>query len=432
MEIHFYPYLSYEKDGSLKTNAKGMVPLQMVVWQNGERKTLGVGQSVMPHLWIKEEERVNRKNHPDSAKINSRISSAEAWAQEAEQKLMANQGSATAAEIAEYVKGKLKPWKGKAPEPEQEEAQRRDIASLHAHWQEVNKGYLTSDTLRMYVQVVDQLKTFSPKATIDDIDESFMRKYSASLAKQQMKSSTVHRHYKFVKDMRALVGLNPKEKWLKFTARYSPRPDLTAEEFLKLINAELSTPTMARERDMWVLSTFVPLRPSNFAQLKEHHRKEMKLPKVGTLPVVEFYQGKTQNPVLIPLPPLAVQIWDKYEGNFILPTMQKRGKMMKKIAEEVGLNRTFVLRDMIGTRVKETLAPLYDLVSPYTARHTAASLVYEGSEGDDSLAGWLLGHAQHGIKGTTGVYAKDKAARVLPKILAAWEALLGDKVKWPG
>ncbi|MFC6998021.1 phage integrase SAM-like domain-containing protein [Rufibacter roseus] len=431
MEIKFYPKIEKEPDGSIKTNAKGMVSLQMVIHHNGERKKIGTGESVFLHLWDKEEERVDRKHHPDAAKINAKLNKLIVWAEEGEGKVRARDGYATVSQIAEYIKQQSKPWKYKEQAQGKQEL-KRDLESLYEHWKEVNKDYLTAESLRKYHQVVNQMTTHKPKVTIDDIDEAFMRKYAAALAKQKLKSGTVQKHYQFVKEMRALAGLPSKEKWLVHKTQYSPQLDLTADEFIKLINAWLPTEGLSRERDMWVLQAFLGLRPGDFAKVKPHHRKSVKIADHGEVQVMEIDQGKTMNPVQIPLPPLAVRIWDKYEGNFILPTQQERGRYIKKVATAAGLNRMYVRRDLIGGKVKETFIPVDKAISPYTARHTAASLVYEGSGGDDSLAGWLLGHAQHGIKGTTGVYAKDKAARVLPKILAAWEAILGDRVKWPG
>lgn len=291
-------------------------------------------------------------------------------------------------------------------------------ASFYAHWKEENTGLLAAGSLRMYQQVVDSLSAYDPRLRLAGLTRERLAHYTAWLYAQGKRESTVQRHYIFLRECHRQAGqLVP--KWLgKMTVRYGRPPTLRRAEVLALATAELPT-ELAQERDAFLLQLCLLLRDADLRALKPHHVSPRELPGIGAVLCVELYQQKTSEPVLIPLPPLAASIWQRYEGRLPLVTQQKRNQRLKRIGQAAGLTREFVEVAFSGKQRTEQVYPLWEGLSTHTARHTGAALLVLGSEGDQALKEIALGHV------SASAYGFDTLERYGPRLLEAWAVGLG-------
>ena len=84
-----------------------------------------------------------------------------------------------------------------------------------------------------------------------------------------------------------------------------------------------------------------------------------------------------------------------------------------------GLNRLVSFTIARGKDYITEQKPLWQLLTAHTARHTAGSLLLEGSGGKE-LSQHTLGH---GDKRSTNLYSRPKQLQQIKDTLAAWQAL---------
>ena len=160
------------------------------------------------------------------------------------------------------------------------------------------------------------------------------------------------------------------------------------------------------------------LRDVDLRALRPHHVTPHDLPGYGPTPCVELFQQKTSEPVLIPLPPAAAAIWQRYGGRLPLPSQQERNRRLKALGRAACLTREFVEVAFAGKARTEDVRPLYEVLTTHTARHTGAALLVLGSEGDQTLKEIALGHV------AASVYGYDTLERYGPLLLQAWAQVL--------
>ena len=243
--------------------------------------------------------------------------------------------------------------------------------------------------------------------------------YVAHLSALGLADSTVLQHTKFLRECFRLGGLAV-PKWMKLQARYGRAPALQASELRQLIVLDLCPQRDAAltvERDMFLLQTLLLLRDSDLRKLRPHHVSPHELPGVGQQLILTVHQDKTTDEVRVPLPPLAADIWQRYQGQLPVLAQQYRNRHSKQLMERASLLRPFVwVRFVQGAPVEEVL-PLWRVVTTHTARHTGADMVMLGSGGNENLKEKALGHA--------AVYGHDALERYGPALLEAWQKVLG-------
>lgn len=293
----------------------------------------------------------------------------------------------------------------------------------HATWLKENTGILAKNTLKQQAHVPAELEKYAPGCRAGDLSESFVKGYLKHLLAQNMADSTIYNHFKFIRIVAARLGLNAKEKWLSYAAETPPQLDLEADELRRLLAVVLPEPHLREERDRWLLECFTCRRDADMRGLGPEQLTSIQLSSGEAVPALRHGMDKVAREVLVPLPPVAVAIGERYGWRLPLLSNQQRNLAIKEIAKRAGLIRAFNDMKISGGKIQNNYRPVHEVISTHTARHTGASLLLEGGDGDKSISGYMLGH---GIKSNTDIYAKDKARRVAPKVLAAWRAVLGE------
>lgn len=398
-------------------------------WAGGNRWKMPTGVKVLPAHWQPTKSKRIHTSAENSSALNLRLN----------RLLTAVQGVFTTAEGAGRAEASVTQAEleaavqavaaGRQRRTKEETVEAQAVASeflpasapwadFYARWLAENEQLLADSYTRMYRQVVGGLAEFDPRLRLATLTKERLAQYVGWLFAQGKRDSTVQRHYSFLRECHRLAG-KPVPKWLgKVTVRYGRSPTLRRSEVLALAAAELP-PDLAEERDAFLLQLYLLLRDVDLRALKPHHVSAHEMPGRGALPCVELYQQKTSEPVLIPLPPVAAGIWQRYEGRLPLPSQQERNRRLKLLGQAVGLTREFVEVAFAGKERREEVLPLWQVLTTHTARHSGAALLVIGSEGDQTLKEIALGHV------SASVYGYDTLERYGPRLLEAWEVALG-------
>lgn len=398
-------------------------------WAGGHRWKVPTGVKVLPAHWQPAKARRIHTSAPDANQLNLRLGrlvtavgsvflSAEAAGRA--------EADVTQAEI-EAVVSAAGTGTRRRPKQQQAEAQAAAEAQLtpttpwtkfEERWQAENAHLLSASTLRLYGQVVSSLGEFDTRLRLATLSKERLAQYVGWLYAQGRRDSTVQRHYAFLRECHRLAGLAV-PKWLgRLPVRYGRAPTLRRAEVLALLSAQLPA-DLAEERDVFLFQLLLLLRDVDLRALKPHHVGLHELPGFGPTHCVELYQEKTGEPVRIPLPPEAADIWQRWEGRLPIPTQQERNRRLKQLGQAAGLTREFVANSFSGKTRHEEVGPLWQAVTTHTARHTGAALLILGSEGDQQLKEIALGHV------SASVYGYDTLERYGPQLLQAWAAALG-------
>jgi integrase len=395
-------------------------------WAGGHRWKVPTGVKVLPAHWQPTKAKRIHTSAPDSNALNLRLSRLLAAVQgvfTSADGAGRSEADVTQTEIEEVVRsvGAGGQRRKVAPEPEVTGpaplTPNDTWAEFSKRWQAENKDLLSASYLRGANQVVGALADFDPKLRLATLTREQLAKYTAWLYSQGLRDSTVQRHYKFFRDcMRQVNQAVP--RWLnKLTVRYGRALSLRAGEVRALMAAPVED-EVAAERDVFLFQMFLLLRDTDLRGLRPHHVAPRELPGYGPTLCVELYQNKTGEPVLIPLPPAAKSIWQRYGAQLPLASQQERNRQLKQLGRVAVLTREFVDVGFSGKVRTEEVMPVYKALSTHAARHTGADMLVLGGEGDQTLKEIALGHV------SDSVYGYDTLERYGPQLLQAWERVL--------
>ncbi|MDR0334078.1 MAG: site-specific integrase [Dysgonamonadaceae bacterium] len=143
---------------------------------------------------------------------------------------------------------------------------------------------------------------------------------------------------------------------------------LSDDELMQVYNFNDMSDSLIRVRDLFLIGAYTGLRFSDFTSITADNIKDGKL---------HIEQQKTGKPVTIPLHPIVIDIWKKYDAN--LPKVisnQKFNEYIKDVCRLAGINsneQKGITKG--GKRVKQTYKK-YELVSSHTARRSFATNLY--------------------------------------------------------
>lgn len=233
------------------------------------------------------------------------------------------------------------------------------------------------NTTRTYKTTLNHLKEFAKKNNTvldyDSINLDFYNQYVTYLRKQGLNVNSIGRDIKNLKtfmneavDMGYSNNLQFKHKKFAVGREDTDAVYLTWDEILKLYRHDFSdNPRLDRVRDLFVFGCCVGLRFSDFSRIKPEN--------VITYDGDRFIKIKTQKtgePVTIPLHPLTIEIFAKY--NNALPralSNQKFNEYIKDVCELAKLKEA-------GRLESEPELLLYQCISSHTARRSALTNYY--------------------------------------------------------
>lgn len=245
-----------------------------------------------------------------------------------------------------------------------------------------NTGKLISYKVRReHERTFDLLKEFEAAknggAELDfgDITLDFYADFTAYLQSRLLSVNTIGHKIQTLKtwlNEATERGINTNQQYkshrFKAITEESENVYLTTKELEKLYACELASERLCRVRDLFLVGAFTGLRFSDFTSITADNIR------FNTL---RIEQHKTGKPVSIPLHPIVLAIWKKYDGE--LPkniSNQKFNDYLKEVCQLAGLDggeQKSITKG--GMRIK-TRCKKYELISSHTARRSFATNLY--------------------------------------------------------
>ncbi|RSK29833.1 site-specific integrase [Hymenobacter metallilatus] len=412
-----------------RPNADGYYHVRLIARFHGDEFSISPGILILPkqkvgrklvQLWEPKTRRVTDA-HPNAAAINAELLKCETDITEAFHALAGPLGKQQVTSDAMWKKMLAK---DAAPVVVVEPVQ-LTVLEHYAQWAAENEGILSTSYLKQAKYLSGQLHDWKPKLPVGELlTEKMVRAWQQHLVREEAADGSIANSFKWLRTLAGRIGVNPKLPWLKYKEVNAAQLDLTRDELHALLRADLGADErLQQERDRWMMQLLTGRRYSDLTVLRPEQLTELTIEDGSRVPALRHHQQKVTTEVLLPLPPLAIRIGERW--NWQLPAMgnRQRNVLLKQVAKAAGITRLFNDAKISGGKVTDNYRPAWEIIGTHTARHTAGSLLLEVSGGDESLAAYVLGHVQGT---TTGIYAKDKARRIAPLLLQAWQKVLGE------
>lgn len=247
---------------------------------------------------------------------------------------------------------------------------------------EIMKQDKKHGSIQVYNSLFRHLQDFSKKRkytlTFDSINIAFYEQFKDYLLNdKKLLTNTFGKQIKTLKTFLHLasekgIKTNPEYKSRLFKAAQEEVNHiyLTSEELEMVYAVNLShKPYLDRVRDLFLIGCHTGLRFSDFTQLKKENLEQK---KEGYVFNVKTH--KTGERIVVPVKPVVMQIWNKYEGQ--LPraiSNQKMNDYLKELGQIAGVDRTVIIKKTSGKEVIEKVRPKYEFISTHTARRSFAS-----------------------------------------------------------
>lgn len=149
---------------------------------------------------------------------------------------------------------------------------------------------------------------------------------------------------------------------------------LTDEEIDKIYNLDLSNnKKLEISRDFFIVGCKIALRKSDFTQIRKENYVEIDGTKC-----LKMRQKKTDNMVVIPLSPLVIGIFEKYDFNLIYPYSNSSiNTHLKVIGKMAGIDQEIQKREFVKGKPVNKVYKKYELITSHSGRRSACTNLYK-------------------------------------------------------
>lgn len=244
-----------------------------------------------------------------------------------------------------------------------------------------HRGGQTIDykTKREYARTYYYIQEYEKKRKVHlefrSITQSFFNDFVAFLQELGLSTNTIwHKTVSLKAVMKAAneqeLTNNTKYQLFKNVSEESLSVALSEDELDALARFDFSSSArLERTRDLFLVGCWTGLRFSDFTRIREENIKDG---------MITIQQQKTNEFVTIPLHPVFLRIWEKYNGN--LPaniSNQKFNDNLKDVCREAGLTEHVLKSITKGGKKQTTVYEKWQLVSSHTARRSFATNLYK-------------------------------------------------------
>ena len=228
---------------------------------------------------------------------------------------------------------------------------------------------------RTYYYIQEYEKKRKIRLEFRNIDKMFFNDFVAFLQGLGLSTNTIwHKTVSIKAVMKAAneqeLTDNTKYTSFKNVSEESQAIALSEKELDMLAQFDFSkSPRLERTRDLFLIGCWTGLRFSDFTRIKQENIKDNML---------TIQQQKTNEFVTIPLHPVFIVIWNKYNG--VLPaniSNQKFNDNLKDVCREAGLTERVMKSITKGGKKQTTIYEKWQLVSSHTARRSFATNLYK-------------------------------------------------------
>lgn len=244
-----------------------------------------------------------------------------------------------------------------------------------------HRGGQTIDykTKREYARTYYYIQEYEKKRKVHlefrSITQSFFNDFVAFLQELGLSTNTIwHKTVSLKAVMKAAneqeLTDNTKYQLFKNVSEESQSVALSEDELDALARFDFSSSArLERTRDLFLVGCWTGLRFSDFTRIREENIKDG---------MITIQQQKTNEFVTIPLHPVFLRIWEKYNGNLpVNISNQKFNDNLKDVCREAGLTEHVLKSITKGGKKQTTIYEKWQLVSSHTARRSFATNLYK-------------------------------------------------------
>lgn len=350
-----------------KKNQNGLIPIQLIVRNDGKRIRKNTGFSVLEHHWTGHRVKPNLKKETENnyQLINQELQEIEDKVSKLFLFLKVNDIPFSTEKFTELFEKK-------------EEITQNAFDFFQCFTEYIDKGKLikTPNTIKGQITVKNYLEFFCKENEIslffDKIDEDFfesLRDYSYEIKK--MKQNYFAKVIKVLKSFLNWAtekGYNTKREFEKFRAIEHDIDIvyLTFEELIKLYEKDFDSDRLSQVRDFYCMGCFTGLRFSDLSKLHLANISEDHI-------ILSIQKTKTQNHA-IKLNKYAKAILEKYKGTIYEPlpviSSQKFNEYIKDCCELAEITQPFTTHWFVGNKKKSLTQPKCKFITSHTARKT--------------------------------------------------------------
>ncbi len=350
-----------------KKNQNGLIPIQLIVRNDGKRIRKNTGFSVLEHHWTGHRVKPNLKKETENnyQLINQELQEIEDKVSKLFLFLKVNGIPFSTEKFTELFE-------------KTEEITQNTFDFFQCFTEYIDKGKLikTPNTIKGQTTVKNYLEFFCKENGIslsfDKIDEDFfesLRDYSYEIKK--MKQNYFAKVIKVLKsylNWATEKGYNTTREFEKFRAVEHDIDIvyLTFEELMKLYEKDYESDRLSHVRDFYCMGCFTGLR---FSDLSKLHLANIS----GDHIVLSIQKTKTQNHA-IKLNKYAKAILEKYKGTIYEPlpviSSQKFNEYIKDCCELAEITQPFTTHWFVGNKKKSLTQPKCKFITSHTARKT--------------------------------------------------------------
>lgn len=229
--------------------------------------------------------------------------------------------------------------------------------------------------VKTYQYILGYEKTRGIKLDFDKIDVDLMADFVAYLQSLNLAANTICDKIMRLKAvMNAAndreITNNKKYRAFKYSIESSFSIALNEKELDQLATFDFSdAPQLERVRDLFLVGCWTGLRFSDFTRIRKENIRD------GMLTII---QQKTNDPVTIPLHPVFLRIWEKYDG--VLPSKISAAsfdRYIKKVCQKAGLSDRVLKSITRGGEKTTSIYEKWQLISAHTARRSFATNLYK-------------------------------------------------------
>ena len=423
------------------TSASGLRPIYMEVRWAREASAVGdasvrlsTGKTCQAADWNDDGERVEGRDLR-RGKTNERIADLKKAANKALDQAEVMGTSLTAADMKALLLAITKPNAVPTPKPEAvPEANPAEwtLPQVVVNWQQQLRGQRSATYLRLMKAVTDYWEKMRPGTTLGELmpdkktgRSELVEKWIGYLLEDVprrgapgefgLDNNTVGTYIKRLRTLIQFAGLP--YAWLKDELTYDIEIEpLEYEEVLQLASASLPRVQLERARDCFVFNCFTGPRYQNLKNLQPTDVR-----KVRGVHLLEYSQlkGRKKTKVKVALSPVALAIWERYNGQLPVHSNQQMNDLIKEAAELAGLTRPISRVRQYGGKQLTERGPIHEYITCHLARHTFATLLLDG----DASLGEVQDSLGHSSLQSTRRYAKSRENRRHTSTLSAFDKL---------
>ncbi len=350
-----------------KKNQNGLIPIQLIVRNDGKRIRKNTGFSVLEHQWTGHRVKPNLKKETENnyQLINQELQEIEDKVSKLFLFLKVNDIPFSTEKFTELFE-------------KTEEITQNAFDFFQCFTEYIDKGKLikTPNTIKGQTTVKNYLEFFCKENGIsfsfDKIDEEFfesLRDYSYEIKK--MKQNYFAKVIKVLKSFLNWAterGYNTNREFEKFRAVEHDIDIvyLTFEELMKLYEKDFESDRLSHVRDFYCMGCFTGLRFSDLSKLHLANISEDHI-------VLSIQKTKTQNHA-IKLNKYAKVILEKYKGTIYEPlpviSSQKFNEYIKDCCELAEITQPFTTHWFVGNKKISLTQPKCKFITSHTARKT--------------------------------------------------------------